>query len=212
MIPLRIKIIYGAFLLVLVPVYAVEHGWVNFLWFSDIALIGGFFACVLESRRLASMLLIAAGALELAWLIDFSAALVTGGDTLVGLVDYMFSTEHPLFVRALSLFHVPLPFLLLWLVWRLGYDLHAFRNWIGVGVTVLVVTFFLTDPDDNVNWVYGPPGEPQSWLPHVAWLLVVMVTTVLVWWLTHLLLVRIMRRFGRIVDERNTGDRVNKAA
>lgn len=37
----------------------------------------------------------------------------------------MFEASPPRYLRALSLFHVPLPIGLLWLVTRLGYDRRA---------------------------------------------------------------------------------------
>src|SRR6266508_3361385 len=45
----------------------------------------------------------------------------------LGLADYMFDRKIPRPVRALSLFHLWLPPLLLWTVGRLGYDRRAFR-------------------------------------------------------------------------------------
>jgi hypothetical protein len=56
-------------------------------------------------------------------------------------------------LRGLSLFHAVIPFLLLWLVYRLGYDR---RGWIVQTLfawLLLPVCFFLTDPAKNINWV-----------------------------------------------------------
>ena len=41
------------------------------------------------------------------------------------MTDYMFAADHSLFLRGLSLFHGWLPFLLVYLVWKLGYDRRA---------------------------------------------------------------------------------------
>src|SRR5437762_13963784 len=62
---------------------------------------------------------------QLCWAFDFTAHLA--GIHLIGLADYMFDPNIPLFVRGLSTFHGWLPFVLLWLVWRLGYDRRALR-------------------------------------------------------------------------------------
>jgi len=51
------------------------------------------------------------------WLVDFLARLL-GGVRLFGLSAYMFKPEIPLLIRGLSLFHLWLPPLLFWLVWR----------------------------------------------------------------------------------------------
>ena len=50
--------------------------------------------------------------------------LATGGP-LIGLANYMFDTSIPRFTRGLSLFHVALPLLLVWMLHRLGYDRRA---------------------------------------------------------------------------------------
>ena len=41
---------------------------------------------------------------------------------ITGLTDYMFEPERPKLLRGLSLFHAPLPLVLLWLVREYGYD------------------------------------------------------------------------------------------
>ena len=38
-IPVWLKIAYTAFAAAIVPVYARQYGWRNFLWFSDVALL-----------------------------------------------------------------------------------------------------------------------------------------------------------------------------
>jgi hypothetical protein len=57
---------------------------------------------------------------ELGWNLDFLV-----GGRLTGLAAYMFDRRMPLHLRSLSLFHVALPPLLLWLLRRLGYDRRA---------------------------------------------------------------------------------------
>ena len=42
--------------------------------------------------------------------------------------------EIPVFIRTLSLYHVVLPVLLFWLVWRLGYDGTAWRRVMKLGL------------------------------------------------------------------------------
>ena len=51
------------------------------------------------------------------------------GIKLLGMTDYMFDAQRPIYLRALSLFHGWLPFLLLFLVKRLGYDRRALSLW-----------------------------------------------------------------------------------
>ena len=194
LVPLWLKILYTLFLCVLVPVYWVHWGPRNFLWFSDIALLTTAVALWLESALLASMMALAVALPELAWNADFFGRLLTGRH-VVGLSRYMFDTSAPRYLRALSLFHVALPVLLLWLVHRLGYDRRAWLVQTLVALVVLPVTYALTNPADNVNWVYGPGSRPQTWISPRAYLALVMVSFPLVIYLpTHLLLCALATR------------------
>ena len=158
-IHLGIKLGYTLFLLVLAPVYWVRYGPRNFLWFSDIALLTTGATLWLESSLLASMMMLAVLLPELAWNLDFFGRLLTGR-TLLGMSAYMFDARLPRHLRALSLFHVPLPIGLVWLVARLGYDRRAWLFQSLLALVVLPVTYWLTDPAENVNWVHGL-GRPQ---------------------------------------------------
>ncbi len=198
-IPLTLKLAYLAFVAVLVPIYAAHHGPANFLWFSNIALLGGLLAVWLESRRLASMLLVSVGLLEMGWIADFLIGLATGGQqTPVGLVAYMFDPELPLYLRGLSLYHLPLPFVLLWVVWRLGYDRQAWRAWLPIGWAVIVLSYLLAPPGRNINWVKGPEGVLDPGVPGPIWLLCLIVGSGIAWWLTHKVIESGLGRFGRI--------------
>jgi hypothetical protein len=188
LVPLWIKILYTLFLCVLVPVYWMHWGPRNFLWFSDIALLATAIALWLESALLASMMTLAIALPELAWNADFLGRLVTGRHIL-GLSGYMFDVRKPRFLRALSLFHVVLPALLLWTVHRLGYDPRALAFQTVAALVILPVTYALTDPADNINWVYGPGSKAQTWTSPRAYLALVMLFFPVVIYLpTHLLL------------------------
>lgn len=195
MIPLPLKLGYLAFVAVLVPSYTLYYDLTNFLWFSNLALLLGLVAVWLEHRRLVSMLLVSVFLFELVWLTGFIIALLRGGDPLLGITGYMFNPEIPLFIRGLSLYHIPLPFLLLWLVWRLGYDPVAWRLWIPVGWGVLLLTWWLSAPEHNINWVYGP-ADDQELLPGWGWLLVLLPGAALLWWLNHRVVLVLLAWFG----------------
>jgi hypothetical protein len=152
-LPLWLKLSYSAFVAVLVPIYMRQYGWGNFLWFSDVALLLGCVAIWLEHPLLASTQAVAVVIPEAFWILEFVLRLTTG-TRLLGLTDYMFDESIPRFVRALSLFHVWLPCVLVWVVWRLGYDRRAFLIQTGLGMIVLVLSYLLTSPEDNVNWVH----------------------------------------------------------
>ena len=112
-LPLWLKVAYGLFLCVLVPVYWHHYGPTNFLWACDIALFLIGVALWLENPLPTSMMAIGVLPFELAWIIDFIA-----GSRLLGMASYMFDTALPLYLRALSLFHVALPPLMIFLLFR----------------------------------------------------------------------------------------------
>src|SRR5688572_24299001 len=119
-----LKIAYTLFICILVPIYWKQYGPGNFLWFSDIALFVTAAALWLESSLLASMMAVSVVVLESIWIIDFLIRFITG-TSVIGLSAYMFDSKIPLSIRALSLFHVVLPVLLLVLLYQLGYDRRA---------------------------------------------------------------------------------------
>lgn len=168
--PLWLKVAFGAFLCVLVPVYWRHYGPGNFLWFSDIALFSTAIAVIVErpaALRPALIGMIAVGVLplEVAWCIDFAL-----GGKLLGLTAYMFDATKPLYLRSLSLFHVALPPMVLWMLIRFGYDRRSLRRQVLLIWLVLPLTYALTDPSLNVNWVFGPGNEPQTRIPPLAYL------------------------------------------
>ncbi len=174
MIPLWVKIPYILFVSVLVPVYWIEYGPANFLWFSDIALLAILVALWLENRLLASMMAVAVLFLELVWNVEFFMRVITGAN-LMGLADYMFDPKIPVFVRALSLFHVVLPVILFWMIYRLGYDKRALVLQTLLAWIVLPTSYLVSNPSDNVNWVFGLGNEPQNWMPGPLYVMVLMV-------------------------------------
>lgn len=191
MLPLWIKISYTVLAVVTVAVYAVKYPPGNFLWFSDIALVLTVPALWLESSLLASMMAVGVLIPEVFWNVGYFIRLVTGR-RLAGLTDYMFDHTRPRYLRALSLFHVVLPILLLWMIDRLGYDRQALLGQTILAWIVLPLTYRLVDPKLNVNWVRGPGGG--KWLQPLAHLFLLMIASPLLVYLpTHLLLIAVFR-------------------
>jgi hypothetical protein len=199
-LPLALKLAYSAFLAVLIPVYWYYYGPTNFLYFCDLALILTLVGIWTESALLVSMCAVGILAPQVIWVVDYVAGLF--GLTLTGMTAYMFKAENSLFLRGLSLFHGWLPFLLVYLVWRLGYDRRAWAAWSVLAVVVLTICFTLmpapmTDPGlmpVNINYVWGMSDTiAQSWMPAWAWFAGLLVgIPLLLCGTTHLLLRRIM--------------------
>jgi hypothetical protein len=200
-VPFTIKLAFTAFMAVLVPVYWAKYGPTNFLYFCDLALFLTLGAVWFEQRLLASMAAVGIILPQLIlWCGDFVAQLV--GVKFTGMTDYMFDGNRSLFLRGLSFFHGWLPFLLWYLVARLGYDRRALFAWTGLAWTAILISyFFLPAPGAklanplapvNVDYVYGfSDTAAQTWMPGRAWLVFLMVALpALVYLPTHLLLQR----------------------
>jgi len=192
-IPRWFAITYTAFVVVLVPFYSVGYGFANFLWFSNIALISTVLTVWLHWRLLASMQLVSIGLLEMAWTIDVVAGFFIADGSLIGLAAYMYDEEIPLHLRLLSLYHLFLPWILLWLVWRLGYDQRGWKWQTVLAWSVLLVCYVVTDPQDNINWTFGLGNTPQDVLPSWLYLLLIMAGYPLaVYFPTHLVVRRVV--------------------
>ena len=107
---LAIKLVYTAFMAVLIPVYLYRYGPTNFLYFCDLALLFTLAGLWLESPLLISMCAVGMLVPQALWVGDFVFNLF--GRKTTGLTDYMFDKDRSLFLRGLSLFHGWLPFLL----------------------------------------------------------------------------------------------------
>jgi hypothetical protein len=189
-VPLWIKVIFSLFLCVLAPVYWHGYGPANFLWACDIALFVILVALWLESPLLAGMMAIGVLPFELVWVLDFAS-----GSRLIGMASYMFEIDRPLHLRGLSLFHIVMPVLMIFLLRRLGYDRRALLAQTLLIWVVLPATYLLTDPADNINLVFGFGKEPQTSLHPLLYLALEMIALPIVVCLPmHLLLRRLVGR------------------
>jgi hypothetical protein len=199
-LPLWLKLAYTAFMAVLLPVYWANYGPTNFLYFCDVALLITLVGIWIESPLLISMCAVGILASQALWVVDFLSNLI--GWPLTGMTDYMFAADHSLFLRSLSLFHGWLPFLLVYLVWRLGYDRRGFPAWTGVAwILVLICFLFMPPPRPdpglmpvNINYVWGMSDTAaQQWVPPVVWLAgLIILLPVLLYVPVHFLLRRFM--------------------
>lgn len=203
-IPLWLKLAYSAFVAVLVPYYWHAYGPTNFLYFCDIALFLTLVALWKESSLLASMAGVGILLPQALWMADFLASAV--GFPLIGMTGYMFDPNLTLFVRGLSFFHFWLPILLVWMIWRMGYDPRALLSWTAVAWIVLCICYFFMPappaPEDNpslivnINYVYGfSDKEPQTWLPPLAWFSALLgVLPLAIYLPTHFVLKKLFNR------------------
>jgi hypothetical protein len=147
-LPLALKVLYSAFMAVMVPVYWYNWGPTNFLYFCDTALFLTLVSLWTEIPLFASMA--ACGILlpQALWVADF-----VSGSRVTGMTAYMFDPKNSVFARGLSSFHGWLPFLLVYLVWRLGYDRRSLVAWTLLAWVLLVVSYL---------WLPAPPPGPAT--------------------------------------------------
>jgi hypothetical protein len=199
-IPLWLKLVYTAFMAVLVPVYLYYYGWTNFLYFCDVALILTLIGIWKESPLLASMCAIGIAVPQLVWVIDFVGTAL--GYPVVHMTAYMYNPSSSLFLRGLSLFHGWLPFLLIYLVAKLGYDRRAVIYWTALAWVLILICFFFMPPPNpnagltpvNINYVWGlNDAAAQTWMPAWLWVVGMMVAMPAICFLpVHFLFSRLM--------------------
>ena len=188
MLPLWLKLAYTALAAAVLIVYWFRYGPANYLWLSDVALILLVPALWLESALLTSVVAVGTLALELFWVVDLLARLLFGHRSR-GLTGYMFDTALPLWLRGVSLFHLVLPALTIWMLFALGYDSRALPGMLILGWIVLAASWRFTNPQKNINWVHGIGGGPRSARASPGRLLALMCAySLLVWLPTHWLL------------------------
>jgi hypothetical protein len=199
-VPLWLKLLYTAFMAVMVPVYWYYYGWTNFLYFCDVALLLTLIAIWIESPLLVSMCAVGITVPQMVWVIDFVGSAL--GAPVTGMTAYMFVPSSSLFLRGLSLFHGWLPFLLFYLVARFGYDRRALPYWTVLAwVLILICYFFMPPPNPNagltpvnINYVWGlNDAEAQTWVSPTLWVVGLLVLMPLICFLpVHVLFSRLM--------------------
>lgn len=135
--------------------------------------MGAVLALWFESRLLASMMLLNTFVADgVGWTLDLLVALVSGWHPF-GATAYMFDQRIPIFIRCLSLFHIVVPSLLAWMVYKLRYDRRALVAQTLLAWTVLLVCVAFISPNLNINCVFGPGTARQNFMP--GWLYFIML-------------------------------------
>jgi hypothetical protein len=186
-VPIWLKIGWTIWVAVWAPLYWRHYGSQNLLYFCD---LGNFFiaaALWLESPLLFSWQATGLLLFQSLYTIDFLGAILSGRHVIGG-TEFMFDASVPFLVRLLSLFHLVMPPLLLWAIWRLGYDRRGWKYQTLTAWVVVPINYFWR-PEHDVNWARGLFFREQhvvpGWLYLVAYLIVV---PLLVYWPTHLVL------------------------
>ncbi len=200
-LPRWLKLGYTAWFLFWVPIYWIDNGPANFLWLCDVANFLLLAAIWLESTLLFSAQAVSVLLIQFAWVIDVGTRIIAGFHPIGG-TEYMFESARPLLSRLLSLFHLFVPILLLYAIWRLGYDRRGWRLQTLICWLILPLSFWAGDPSENLNFLWSPFGIEQVWLPPLVFLGVGMIVYPLLIYLpTHALLTAWTRRAGRLIHD-----------
>lgn len=167
-IPLWGKIPYTVLVVVVFVVYWREYTPANFLWFSDIAFFAMCYALWTDNRLVSSMMAIGVLPLEVFWVVSYLSGFFLDGQAVLGVGNYMFDDTLPLWLRALSLFHFPMIFAVIYMIWRRGYDACALVPQVVLAMIVIVMTHLWGIREDNVNMIY-PPGDLAQRIPQIWW-------------------------------------------
>lgn len=186
-VPLWIKVGWSIWVAVWAPLYAKQYGAQNFLYFCDLGNILVLVGLWLESRLIFSWQATGLLLFQTLYIIDLAGAVLTGRH-IIGGTEYMFDPHLPLLLRFLSLFHVVMPPLLLWAIWRLGYDSRGWKCQTLTAWVVVPINYFWR-PEYDINWARGLFLRQQHLLPGWLYLLVYLtVVPLVVYWPTHLAL------------------------
>ncbi|SFU32694.1 hypothetical protein [Halomonas korlensis] len=193
-LPLWLKLVLSLWVVVWAPTYWVLLGPQNYFWLCNLAnflILAGLWS---ESRGLVSMQWLAVALVGALWTLDVGTAWLTGWHPIGG-TEYMFDTEHPPLARGMSLYHLILPLVAGFAIWRIGYDRRALLWQSLLTWVVIPASYLYTDPERNINWVQGPFGQPQSVLDPLLYLVVLMLLWPLVIYLpVHWLTLALLRR------------------
>jgi hypothetical protein len=168
------------------------HAWgpANFLHLCDIGVILTCIGLWTNNALLISSQAVSSVVIDIVWTLDAAARLVFGRP-LIGGTEYLFDATAPLWARLLSLFHIVLPFILLWSLSRLGYDRRGWKLQSAILLPVLIASRYIT-PDQNLNFAMKDPFLHRSYGPAPTHLAITFLFLVFMVYLpTHLL-------FGRL--------------
>ena len=193
-LPLWLKIGWTAWVAAWAPIYADHRGPENFLWFCDLAVFLMALGLWLESPLILSWQAVSVFVVQVLFIVDVAGRLLLGFHPIGG-TEFIFQEIDPIGIRLLSVsLHVLTPPVLLYGLWKLGYDRRALA-WQIVAAAAILVASYLVDPARNLNWSRGPFGRPQAVVAPGIYLLVAVVGyTLLLYLPAHLFFSRVWPR------------------
>lgn len=190
---LSIKYFLTFFCVILIPVYWYHYGVTNFLWLSDICLFLTVIALWNNSKLMMSIASVGGFFVESLWIFDFLSIFLFHQSFLM-LADYMIEPSYSIFLRALSLFHIFMPIIWFSYLKKYYYDRRAGIYMTALYIFTIIITYFYTEPEKNINWVFLPQKIKMPLLDQNTWVLFLLIAFPLLIFLpTHMALKRFFR-------------------
>lgn len=189
-----VKIFLTLYVSILIPLYWYNYGVQNFLWISDVSLFLTVIALWLSSPFLMSIAAVGALAAELLWSLDFLAGLILNNFP-IHIAGYMASPTKPLMLRGLSLFHSITPIIWIFYLKQYGYDKRALYYFTALYWIILFLTYFFTDPERDINYVFLPTEYSIGIISPSMWVIVLAISgPLIVFSTTHYLLTKLFSK------------------
>lgn len=143
-------------LAIYVPSYLQAYGALHFLQLCNIGVLLTCLAWLTRSALWLSTQWLAAPLIAVLWLADVTATLATG-HPLHGGTLYLWDASIPWPARALSIYHVFLPLLLLHALRTTGYDRRALVVQSTLATVVMAISSMVATPQNNLNYLFQWP-------------------------------------------------------
>ncbi|MBI3406708.1 MAG: hypothetical protein HY046_14740 [Acidobacteria bacterium] len=178
-------------LIVWVPAYWHTWGCENFLLLCDLAVFLTCFGLLTGNSLLLSSQAVSMAFIGALWALDLLSYGIIGKH-IIGGTGYLWDPQYPLWVRALSVYHILLPVIAIWALRRVGYDKRGWRLQSALAIVITIASRW-GDPAKNLNFAFTDPIFQRAWGPapaHLAFILVVLIFAI--YYSTHVMLGRFL--------------------
>ena len=182
-VPLWLKLVYHIWLLGWLIAAGKTYAYPHFLWLCYLGNVVVGIALWTENNLLFSWQALSLFFVDVFWTFDVSARAISlwsphvFGHPLFHYAsqfgtDYMFEPASKVdnFRKIMSLFHMGMPVLFFWGLYRFGYDRRAIWLQLATLAIIFPLTYWIGlnfgdvnhNIEDNINWVYGLFGKAQD--------------------------------------------------
>jgi hypothetical protein len=177
------------------PTYWRAWGAANFVHLCDVAVILTCIGMWTDSALLISSQAVGALIVDIVWAVDAASRIFLRCALFPG-NEYLLDSHYPVWIRSLTIFHMVMPVLLLWGVYRMGYDRRGWALQSLIALLVFILARF-TPPSANIDFAFSDPFFHRAWGPALTHILVIWLFIVIIVYLpTHLILKRFFRAPG----------------